>query len=413
MEYGLIGERLGHSFSADIHRELGGYGYELREIAREALGGFMENADFKGINVTIPYKEAVIPYLHSIDGGAAAIGAVNTVVKRHGKLYGYNTDFMGMKALLERIGADPKGKKTLILGTGGTSKTAVAVVKAMGGTEIYRVSRSGAEGAVTYEQAYSEHSDSALIINTTPVGMYPKAEGYPIDVSAFTGLKWVADAVYNPLRTRLVQEAREQGAVAGGGLYMLVAQAVFASELFLDRSYAAGTVERIYEKLLSSKENIVLIGMPASGKSTVGALLAARLGRALVDTDALVVEHAGMDIPTIFEREGEASFRDRETEGVKEAGLMSGAVIATGGGAVLREENVSALKQNGRLYFLDRPLDMLMPTEDRPLSRSRETLERRYKERYGIYSSVADCRIDNSTTADAAVEMIEKEFFGR
>lgn len=413
MEYGLIGEKLGHSFSADIHRELGGYGYRLREIARDELLAFMKEADFKGINVTIPYKEAVMPCLHSIDEGAAAIGAVNTVVNKNGLLYGYNTDFLGMKALLERIGADPKGKKTLILGTGGTSKTAVAVVKAMGGTEIYRVSRSGAEGALTYDEAYRDHGDSALIINTTPVGMYPKAEGCPIEVRAFKGLKWVADAVYNPLRTRLVQAAREQGAVAEGGLYMLVAQAVFASELFLGRTYEQGTIERIYKKLLCAKENIVLIGMPASGKSTVGALLAKRLGKQLIDTDALIVRHAGADIPTIFEREGEESFRDRETDAVKEAGLASGAVIATGGGAVLREENVAALKQNGRLYFLDRPLDMLMPTTDRPLSRSRESLEKRYKERYAIYSAVLDCRIDNKTTAEDGADMIEKEFYGR
>ncbi len=410
MKYGLIGEKLGHSFSAEIHGMLGDYGYELCELAPDALGAFLQAPTFKGINVTIPYKQAGIPYLSYIDEGAKAIGAVNTVINKEGNLYGYNTDFYGMKALLCRIGADPKGKKTLILGTGGTSKTAVAVVKAMGGEEIYKVSRSGAEGAITYEEALLHHADSEIIINTTPAGMYPKVDGCPIDLSGFTKLTAVADAVYNPLRSRLVSAAQERGIPAEGGLFMLVAQAVAASEYFLDTTYSEETVNTVFKKLCAAKENIVLIGMPSSGKTTVGSLLARLLGRELVDTDKMIVEQEGKDIPAIFAEGGESAFRDKESAAVARAALLNGKVIATGGGAILREENVRALKQNGRLYFLDRPIEQLMPTADRPLAKDVEAIKQRYKERYGIYTSVADVIINNKTTANAAAQTIIEEF---
>lgn len=412
MNYGLIGEKLGHSFSAEIHGALGDYGYELKEIPRDELDAFMKSAPFKGINVTIPYKETVMPYLAHIDEGAAAIGAVNTVVNRGGRLYGYNTDFVGMKALLCRIGIAPKGKKTLILGTGGTAKTATAVVKALGGTVVYKVSRSGADGALTYEEAYVSHSDASYIINTTPVGMYPKIDGCPVDLDRFSRLEGVADAVYNPLRTVLVQSAKERGIAAEGGLFMLVAQAVAASEYFLDTVYDAAVTDKIYKRLLKNKENIVLIGMPSSGKSTVAGLLAERLDKTPVDTDTVVEETAGKTIPDIFEAEGEAAFRDMESNAVKAVSRDGGRIIATGGGAVLRAENVRALKQNGRLYFLDRPLPLLLPTDGRPLSRDADALKKRYNERYGIYTACADCRVENSGTAEMAADMIIKEFFG-
>lgn len=412
MNYGLIGERLGHSFSAEIHGMLGDYGYELREIAPEELGEFMQAAPFKGINVTIPYKQAVMPYLNWIDKNAAEIGAVNTVVKRGGRLYGYNTDFYGMKALLERIGAEPRGKKTLILGTGGTSKTALAVVRAMGGEEVYRVSRSGAEGALTYDEAVEKHGDASIIINTTPCGMYPKVEGCPIDLEAFPKLSAVADAVYNPLRSRLVQSARAKGIKAEGGLFMLVAQAVIASEHFLAVRYSDDVINSVYERIRRSKENIVLIGMPTCGKTTIGELLARELGRPFTDTDKMIVAAAGCSIPQIFEEKGEKAFRDMETEAVVSAGMGGGKTIATGGGAVLREENLRALKQNGRLYFIDRPLEQLLPTEDRPLAGSAEAIKARYKERYGIYTKAADVIVKNNGTAEAAAEIIKREFYG-
>lgn len=412
MKYGLIGEKLSHSFSPEIHGMLGDYEYELTEIAPDSLKEFMESAPFKGINVTIPYKSAVMPYLAWTDGKAKEIGAVNTVVNRGGRLYGYNTDFYGLKALLKRVGANPKGNKTLILGTGGTSKTAMAVVKDMGGEEVYKVSRSGADGAITYEEAVNYHNDCAVIINTTPSGMYPNVDSCPIDLKAFPKLQAVADVVYNPLRTRLVQTATEMGIPAEGGLYMLVAQAVAASQHFFAVSYDDGVVDKIYNRLLRSKENIVLIGMPSSGKSTVGGVLAKKYGKPLADTDRMIEAAVGMKIPDIFAEKGEVFFRDRETEAVKSASVGGGKTIATGGGAVLREENVRALRQNGRLYFLDRPIELLCPTGDRPLTSNTAALEKIYKERYGIYTKAADVRIENDKTPEEAAELIIKELYG-
>lgn len=412
MNYGLIGEKLGHSFSADIHALLGDYDYELKEIPCDGLEQFIKTADFKGINVTIPYKQAVIPYLDYLDAGAKAIGAVNTVVNKNGKLYGYNTDFYGMHCLLRRINADPRGKKTLILGTGGTSKTALAVVKAMGGTEVYRVSRNPSDDTVSYEEAARNHSDAAIIINTTPVGMYPNTDACPIDINAFPALTAVADAVYNPLRSRLVQAATEKGISAEGGLFMLVAQAVRASEYFLGTVYAPETVNTVYKTMLRKKENIVLIGMPSCGKSTVGDILAARFGRACVDTDRVIEANEGVKISQIFAEKGESAFRDIESATVAEVSLSGGVVIATGGGAVLREENLRALRQNGRIYFLDRPLEKLIPTEDRPLANSIEAIKEKYNERCGIYIEAADViiKVNDGSAMDAA-ECIIEEFF--
>ncbi len=411
MNYGLIGEKLGHSFSAEIHALLGDYGYELKEIPKGDLEQFIKDADFKGINITIPYKQAVIPYLDYLDAGAKAIGAVNTVVNKNGKLYGYNTDFFGMHCLLKRVGAMPRGKKTLILGTGGTSKTALAVVKAMGGTEVYRVSRTPSEDTVSYEEAKALHSDAAIIINTTPVGMYPNTDACPIDINAFPALTAVADAVYNPLRSRLVQAAREKGISAEGGLFMLVAQAVRASEYFLGTLYAPQTVNTVYQMIRRKKENIVLIGMPSSGKSTVGDILAAKFGRACVDTDRVIEANQGVRISRIFADKGEKAFRDIEAATVAEVSHSGGVVIATGGGAVLRQENLRALRQNGRLYFLDRPLEKLIPTEDRPLASSRDAIKAKYEERYGIYTEAADVIIENNGSAIEAAERIIKEFY--
>ena len=273
MEYGCIGRSLPHSFSREIHELIGSYGYVLKEIEPEDLPAFMKSADFKGINVTIPYKQAVIPFLSRISENARAIGAVNTVVKRNGELFGDNTDFSGMDALLKRLGLDPSGKKVLILGTGGTSRTAGALMKARGAGEIVFVSRSQKDGAVSYEEAVRLHSDAGMIINTTPSGMFPKTEEQPVDLRMFPGLMGLVDAVYNPLRTNLVQQAEELGIRAEGGLYMLVAQAVYASELFTGRKLPDGRIDGIFKKIRSDKENIVLTGMSGAGKSALGKAL--------------------------------------------------------------------------------------------------------------------------------------------
>lgn len=410
MKYGLIGEHLGHSFSRIIHTRFRDYDYELCEIAPKELDAFMMRRDFLAINVTIPYKELVIPYLYYIDDKAKEIGAVNTVVNKGGKLYGYNTDFIGMKALISRAGISLEGKKVAVLGTGGTSKTACAVAKDGGALGTVKVSRSIRDDAITYRELYSDYSDVEIIINTTPVGMYPNCYGCPIDLSRLPKVEGVIDAVYNPIRTLLVSEAKRRNINAVGGLYMCVSQAVSASELFLGDSVPEDTAEKIYREISREKENIVLVGMPASGKSTVGRILAERLSRKFVDTDALIEERAGTSIPEIFKRHGEEYFRDLESEVIFDVAKENSLVIATGGGAVLREANIYALGQSGKIYFIDRPLSALIPTEDRPLSSTREAIEKRYSERYGTYSSVCDCKIDADCAPEEVADRILEDF---
>ena len=410
MKYGCIGERLKHSFSKEIHNALADYEYELCEVERDGLAAFMEKRDFNAINVTIPYKEDVIPYMYFVDDGARRIGAVNTVVNRDGKLYGYNTDFFGMKMLLSHAKVEIKGKKVIILGTGGTSKTAMAVARDGGASEILRVSRTARGDAISYLELYSEHNDADVIINTTPVGTFPNIDDSPIELDSFKNLSGVIDAVYNPLRTALVSKAMALGIPASSGLYMLVAQAVRASEIFLDKSYQDGILDALYEKIFKDKENVVLIGMPASGKSTVGKMLADRMERAFVDTDELIRERTGMEIAEIFRKYGERYFRELEAAVVSDISKKTGLVIATGGGVPLREENVRRLKQNGKLIFLDRPLSSLMPTEDRPLAQSAEAIEKLYHARYGVYTAAQDARVSADLGVEDVVEAIERIF---
>ncbi len=410
MKYGLIGEKLSHSFSKEIHEALANYEYEITPIAKDKLDEFMRKRDFTAINVTIPYKEDVIPYLDYISDQAKEIGAVNTIVNRGGKLFGYNTDFSGMTDLIDHAKIEIKGKKVLVLGTGGTSKTSLSVVKALGAREIYTVSRSGKDEALTYDEAYEKHSDAEIIINTTPVGMYPNIDGLPIDLEKFQNLEGAIDAIYNPLRTKFVQSARKCGAIAEGGLYMLVAQGVRAAEIFLGKEFSEDATEKVYGKILRSKENIVLSGMPGCGKSTIGKMLAEKLCRPFIDLDDEIVKMAGKPITEIFAEGGESHFRDIETAAIGNVARISGAVIATGGGAILRDENVRLLKQNGRVYFLDRPLDQLLPTADRPLASSAEAIKNRYKERFPRYCSVCDLHLKTDGIAEHATEEIAKEF---
>lgn len=409
MEYGCIGRKLTHSFSKIIHNMLTDYDYQLCELEPEAVAAFMQTADFKAINVTIPYKETVIPHLYYIDDKAKAIGAVNTIVNKNGKLYGYNTDFLGMYSLLSKNGIDPKGKKAAVLGTGGTSKTARAVLGYMGAKTIITVSRTKGEGVVTYDELYKYHADTEIIINTTPCGMYPNTEGAAVDIEKLPNLTGVADAVYNPLRTRLVSAALERGITAVGGLYMLVAQAVYAAEYFCDCEFDKAEIDRIYTELLKQKQNIVLVGMAGSGKTTLGKLLAKSLSREFVDTDAEIVKREGMSIPEIFERSGESGFRKIESEVISELSKEGALVIATGGGAVIKKENVTALKQNGRLFLLNRPLENIPATPDRPLSCDREKLTALYNSRLPIYNSVADCVVDCSGDIESSLKNLIEE----
>ena len=411
MEYGCIGEHLGHSFSKEIHARLASYEYTLREISRDGLSAFMTEKPFKAINVTIPYKKDVIPYLDAITDEAKAIGAVNTIVNHSGKLYGYNTDFYGIKATLLKMGFESlEGKKVLILGTGGTSQTAFAVAKDMGAKEILRVSRTPKGDDISYADAKQLHADAALLFNTTPIGMYPHTDGSPISLDGFDKLEGVFDAVYNPLRTTLVLEARERGIAAEGGLFMLVAQAFYAAEIFLGKKLDPALLHTAFASVQKDKENIVLIGMPASGKTTLGRRLASYLDRPLFDTDEEIVKRDGRSIPDIFEEEGESAFRILEAQAVASPSPQTNCVIATGGGAVLRGENVRLLSQNGRIYFLDRPLEMLMPTDDRPLASTAEAIVKRYNERYERYLSTADVRVENGGRAEDAAEKIIGDF---
>ena len=409
MRYGCIGEHLSHSFSKEIHARLGSYPYELYELKREELPRFMTERSFSAINVTIPYKTDVIPFLDEISDEAKAIGAVNTVVNRGGRLFGYNTDFYGIIAALEEMGVTTLAeKKVLVLGTGGTSRTASAVAKHLGAREVLRVSRKAKEGAVGYEDL-KEHIDADFLFNTTPVGMYPSIDASPISLNLFPKLSGVFDAVYNPLRTRLVSEARARGIAAGGGLYMLVAQAFYASEIFFDKKYNRALLREIYKSIAREKENIVLVGMPASGKSTVGRLLAASLSRPFFDADEELVKSAGRSIPDIFAEDGEGAFRALESETLAALSKNSGAVIATGGGAILKPENVLSLKQNGTLVFLDRALEHLLPTPDRPTAKSPEAIEALYRVRYEKYLAAADARIEANGTPTDVCEKIRKE----
>ena len=411
MQYGCIGEHLNHSFSKEIHSLLQDHLYELKEIPMGSLDEFMTRRDFSAINVTIPYKQDVIPFLKEMDDTAAAIGAVNTIVNRDGALYGYNTDFGGMADLIRRGGIDLKGKKVLIFGTGGTSRTAVAVAKHMGAAAVWTVSRTARPGVLTYEAVAQSHLDAQVLINTTPRGMFSRESGMPMDPALFPALQGVVDAVYNPLRTEFVLKARAMGIPAIGGLYMLVRQAVLASEIFLNTQYPHTRTEEVYKKIKTDKENIVLTGMPGSGKSTVGKLLAEALNRPLLDTDTLIFEKTGMTPAQLIATRGEAEFRDAETEVIRAVSQRNGCVIATGGGAVLRQENIRLLQMNGRLFFLDTPVEQLIPTADRPLSSTKEAIAQRYRERYPIYVATADAIIANSATPEAAVQQVKKEFF--
>ena len=407
MEYGCIGKKLGHSFSRQIHAQLADYDYTLREIPEEELDAFMRRADFKAINVTIPYKQAVIPYLDEISETARRIGAVNTVVNRGGRLYGYNTDFIGMTALIRRQGVSLEGKKVLVLGSGGTSKTAAAAAESLGAAQVLRVSRSGRDGAVSYDTVYREHTDAQALINTTPCGMFPQIGTAAAPLDRFPRLTSVTDAVYNPLRPALVVQALERGIPAAGGLYMLVAQAAAAAERFIGRAAAEEEIERIYRGLLREKRTAVLIGMPGCGKSTLGRRLAERLQLRFFDPDEEIARQEGRPAAELIRGRGEAEFRRIETEVIRRLAAEQGAVIATGGGAVLSRENVSLLRENGTLLWIDRPVEALAVSQDRPLSSSRELLRQRYRERHALYEAAADAVISAVPSIETNLRALE------
>ena len=404
-KYGCIGKKLGHSFSKDIHAKLADYKYELIELNEEEIDSFFKQKDFAAINVTIPYKQTVIPYLDSISEIANRIGAVNTIVNKDGKLLGYNTDYYGMKALIEKTGIDFQNKKVLILGTGGTSKTAQIVAQDLGANQILTVSRRESLEFITYDQAKKNHSDANIIINTTPSGMFPDCESKPIDISYFPQLEGVIDAIYNPLCSNLILDAKEKGLKAEGGLYMLVMQAVVAVEKFLDTKIQKEIVDQVFTSVLSAKQNIVLTGMPGSGKSTIGKLLKIP-NFTFVDTDTEIQNQCGCSIKELIQTKGEEYFRNLESKVIKEISAKNCQIISTGGGAILREENVTNLKKNGKIFYINANLSRLCATEDRPLSNTREKLTKLYEERIQTYLSTADVIVPDMKTPQEEAEFI-------
>ena len=403
MEYGLLGEKLGHSFSPQIHRDLAGYDYQLLPTPPEAVEGLFARRAFQGLNVTIPYKRTVMPLCDEIDPRAAAIGAVNTVVNRNGRLTGYNTDIDGFLYMARRAGVDMAGKKVVILGSGGTSRTARAAAGELGAREIVTVSRHGEDNY----QNLSRHADAQVLVNTTPVGMYPNWGQSPVSLESFPALEGVLDVVYNPLRTALLLQAEERGLPCSCGLPMLVAQAKRAAELFTGQNIDDSRTEAVLHGLRRQLTSIVLIGMPGCGKTTVGRALAGKLGRTFVDLDEEIVRRAGTSIPEIFAREGEAGFRERESALVREFGERTGLVVSTGGGVVTRRENYIPLKQNGLLLHLRRD-PAALPTDGRPLSQATAP-EELWRRRAPLYAAFADGEIDNNGTLAGTLEQIEKE----
>jgi len=385
---GLLGRKLGHSYSPQIHAHLGNYSYDLFEKEPEEIGDFLRYGDFSGINVTVPYKKDVIPFLDELSPIAQKLGAVNTIVRRNGKLIGHNTDYFGFLTMVRQSGLEVTGKKVLVLGSGGASNTAVAVLNELGATVIV-ISRSG-------ENNYSNltlHADAALIVNTTPVGMYPHTDAAPLDLSGFPKLEGVLDVIYNPARTKLLHQAEEQKLIAVNGLLMLVAQAKEAAEWFTDSSIDQSVIGNIHRLLRSQMENIILIGMPGCGKSTIGRALAEKLGKTFVDADEELVAMAGRSIADIFASDGETGFRAMETKVLEELGKQSGLVIATGGGCVTQRRNYPLLHQNGSIYWLRRDISKL-PTEGRPLSQ-RTNLDGMYQIRKPLYEAFADYSVNN------------------
>ena len=399
MKCGLLGRKLGHSYSPQIHAQLADYSYELFEKEPGELEDFLRKGDFTGINVTVPYKKDVIPYLDELTPRAKKLGAVNTIVRRDGKLIGHNTDYFGFLTLVRSSGLEVKNKKVLVLGSGGASNTAVAVLEELGARVIV-ISRSGEN---SYENLHF-HADAALLVNTTPVGMYPNTGASPVDLDLFPKLEGVLDVVYNPARTQILLDAEKRGLVAVNGLLMLVAQAKEAAEWFAGTEFSDETIPKIHSSLRRQMENIILIGMPGCGKSTIGKQLAQELGKEFVDGDQALETHFGRPITEIIPQDGEAAFRAMETEILQMLGKRSGLIIATGGGCITQARNYPLLHQNGTIFWLKRDLQKL-PTNGRPLSQKNK-LSELFKVRKPLYEAFADITIDNDGNAEQTIQQI-------
>ena len=400
---GLLGEKLGHSYSPAIHAELADYDYRLYEVAPEKLGEFLKDGGFDGLNVTIPYKKAVIPYCAALSPIAKKLQSVNVLVRRtDGTLYGDNADAYGFAGMVKASGISVEGKKALVLGSGGASATVCAVLDELRARSVTVISRSGEDNYGNLER----HADAEIIVNTTPVGMYPNCGVSPVDLRQFPRLEGVLDIVYNPARTALVMQAEALGIPYMSGLYMLVAQAKRTAEVFEGHAIPDSETERIWKKLGREMQNIVLIGMPGCGKSSIGQALADSLHRPFIDADAEIVRRAGCSIPEIFAKDGEPGFRKIESAVLADLGKASGTILATGGGCITRPENYPSLHQNGRIVWLTRPLELL-PTDGRPMSQA-NPLAALWETRKALYEQFSDVTVRNDTTIDACVQQIEE-----
>ena len=400
--YGLLGRKLGHSLSPQIHAHLCDYEYKLYPTEPENLDEFFSSTALKGYNITIPYKIEAFNRCDERSETAEKVGSVNTIIRRaDGTLYGDNTDYFGFLYMAKKCNCDFSGKKVLILGSGGASLTVYHVAHDEGAREIVVVSRTGENN---YDNI-SRHYDADIIVNTTPVGMYPNNGERLIDLSKFTKCQKALDLIYNPARTVFLLDAQKIGIDCINGLYMLVAQALRAAEIFTGESIPLSRIDVVYNAIISEQKNIVLVGMPGCGKSTCAALLSEQTGRDCVDTDALVIEASGEKIPDIFAKYGEAEFRNRETEAVRSAGKGANKIIATGGGAILREENRIALRENSTVIFLKAPVDNLA-TDGRPLSKDAETLQKMLGQRLPLYIETADFTVEVDPDPEETVRRI-------
>ncbi len=399
--YGLLGRHLAHSYSPMIHEMMADYTYKLFEVEPEKLSDFLREEAFDGINVTIPYKQAVIPFCDEISIQAASIGSVNTILRRaDGTLFGDNTDAYGFLRMVQRSGIMVEGKKVLVLGSGGASLTVCNVLQDLKAKAVVVISRTGEHHYGNIEN----HSDAEIIVNTTPVGMYPNVGEAPVDLSYFPHLVGVLDLIYNPARTKFALDAEARGISYETGLSMLVGQAKKAVELFAKKTVSEETEEQVHSRLTETMQNIILIGMPGCGKSTIGPALTEKMGKQFVDADEVLVSKADMYIPEIFEVEGETGFRRRETEVLSELGKQSGLVIATGGGCVTKKENYAPLHQNGIIVWIQREVSKL-PTEGRPISKT-ENLQELYEKRKPLYASFADVSVVNDGKIDEVCQRI-------
>lgn len=403
--YGLIGRKLGHSYSVSVHRILGNKDYRLYELEPDELECFIRKKNIGGLNVTIPYKVSVMEYCDFISREAKEIGAVNTIVNKNGIISGYNTDKYGFETMLKKGKINVNGKKVIVLGSGGAGKTAFYCAKHLGAKEVVTISRSGNDNYDNIDR----HYDAEIIINATPVGMFPENGKSPVELENFTSCCGVADMIYNPLRTKLLLDAEKLGIPFADGLIMLTAQAIKASDYFFDTKTDENSGKKAADMLVKEKENIVIIGMPGSGKSTVGKALANITGRELIDIDSVIEQETGKSIPQIFAECKENGFRETEQKVIEREGKKSGKIIVTGGGAVTVDANFASLKQNGRIYEIKRDISLLS-TNGRPLSQGANLAEM-YNKRRLMYEKFRDVFVENNSTPEDAAEKIRRDFF--